>query len=153
MPIEILEGDDRIVTFANGLVAREVIVDVDDQARRLSYSARSEHIAHHNASFQVFADGEARCRVVWIADVLPHEIAASIEAMMDQGVIAMKSTLADCPVPPIHVAAFGVANETFVAGARRSLTCEARPRLSRFLQPSPQASLTDFCICLRRGRD
>ena len=89
-----LEGDDRIVTFANGLVAREVIVDVDDQARRLSYSARSEHIAHHNASFQVFAEDEASCRVVWIADVLPNQIAASIEAMMDQGVLAMTRTLA-----------------------------------------------------------
>ena len=30
-----LEGDARIVTFANGLVAREVIVDVDDEARRV----------------------------------------------------------------------------------------------------------------------
>ena len=34
-----LEGDARIVTFANGLVVRELIVDVDDGARRLVWSA------------------------------------------------------------------------------------------------------------------
>ena len=30
-----LEEGARVVTFANGLVARELIVDVDDEARRL----------------------------------------------------------------------------------------------------------------------
>ena len=34
-----LEGDARIVTFGNGVVAREVIVDMDDAARRLVWSA------------------------------------------------------------------------------------------------------------------
>jgi hypothetical protein len=29
-----MDGKDRIVTFANGLVAREVIVDIDERARR-----------------------------------------------------------------------------------------------------------------------
>jgi hypothetical protein len=87
------EGEDRIVTFANGLVAKELIVDVDDAAMRLVYSARSERLAHHNASFQVFAEGPARCRVAWIADVLPHAAAAAIGAMMDAGVNAMKRSL------------------------------------------------------------
>ncbi len=87
------EGEDRIVTFANGLVAREVIVDVDEAARRVAYSARSERLAHHHASFQVFADGVA-CRVVWIADLLPHAAAPAIAAMMDQGVAAMRKALA-----------------------------------------------------------
>jgi hypothetical protein len=59
-----LEGDARVVTFGNGLLARELIVDVDDKARRLAYSARSERLQHHNASFQVFDDGPGRCRVV-----------------------------------------------------------------------------------------
>jgi hypothetical protein len=87
------DGEDRIVTFANGLVAKELIVDVDDAAMRLVYSARSERLAHHNASFQVFAEGPARCRVAWIADVLPHAAAAAIGAMMDAGVNAMKRSL------------------------------------------------------------
>jgi hypothetical protein len=33
-----LDGEDRIVTFANGMVAREVLVDLDDEARRLVWS-------------------------------------------------------------------------------------------------------------------
>lgn len=87
------DGAERIVTFANGLVAREVIVDADDAAMRLAYSARNERLAHHHASFQVFDAGNGGCRVVWIADILPHEAAAVIDAMMDQGVLAMRKTL------------------------------------------------------------
>lgn len=87
------DGEARVVTFANGLVTREVIVDVDDAARRLAYSARSERLAHHNASFQVHEEGPARCTVVWIADVLPHGAAGPVGAMMDAGVAAMSKAL------------------------------------------------------------
>jgi hypothetical protein len=34
-----LEDDTRIVTFANGLVLRELIVDIDDEARRFVWAA------------------------------------------------------------------------------------------------------------------
>ena len=89
-----MEGDDaRIVTFGNGLTAKEIIVDRDDASRRLAWSARSERIAHHNASMQVFPDGESGARAVWIADVLPNEIAPAIAGMIDQGLAAMKKTL------------------------------------------------------------
>lgn len=44
-----VEESARIVTFANGFVAREIIVSVDDLSRRLVYSVRSERLAHHNA--------------------------------------------------------------------------------------------------------
>jgi hypothetical protein len=87
-----MDGPDRVVTFANGLCARELIVDVDDAARRLAYSARSERLAHHNASVQVFADGGG-CRIVWITDVLPHEAGARAGQMMDAGITAMRKTL------------------------------------------------------------
>jgi carbon monoxide dehydrogenase subunit G len=87
-----MDGPDRIVTFANGFVAREVIVDLDDTARRLAYSVRSERIAHHNASFQVVADG-AGSRLIWIADVLPHEAAATVGPMMGEGIQAAKKAL------------------------------------------------------------
>src|SRR3954469_4882713 len=89
-----LEGAERTVTFANGFAARELIVDLDDAARRLAYSARSERLAHHHASFQVFDAGPAHCRIVWIADVLPHEAASVVDAMMEQGATAMRKTLA-----------------------------------------------------------
>ncbi|HET7669502.1 MAG TPA: SRPBCC family protein [Burkholderiales bacterium] len=88
-----LEAGARVVTFANGFVARELIVDVDDAARRIAYSARSERLQHHNASFEVHEDGPGRCRVVWRADVLPHEAAAVVGAMMEQGAAAVSKTL------------------------------------------------------------
>jgi hypothetical protein len=88
-----MDGADRIVTFANGFVAREVIVDVDDQAMRLAYSAKSERLAHHHASCQIVDHGNGGCRVVWIADVLPHEAAMVVGTMMDAGIAAMRKTL------------------------------------------------------------
>jgi len=92
-----LEGDSRIVTFANGMVMREVIVTVDDATYRHAWSARGEPFAHHNASVQVIAEGAAKCRVVWIADLLPNEIADTVEQMVSQGLGVMKRTLEGGP--------------------------------------------------------
>jgi carbon monoxide dehydrogenase subunit G len=88
-----MDGDARIVTFANGMVVRELIVDVDDAARRLAYAAVGGRSTHHNASFQVFADGERGSRLVWVADVLPHEVAKPIGEMMEQGLRVVQQTL------------------------------------------------------------
>ncbi|GEM_PF-6861943 len=41
----------------------------------------------------VFAEGPARTRIVWIADLLPHQMAPAIEGMIEQGMIAMKQSL------------------------------------------------------------
>ncbi|MGY3532167.1 MULTISPECIES: SRPBCC family protein [Bradyrhizobium] len=89
-----LDGDVRIVSFANGTMARETLVDCDDKRRRLVYAITSERVKQHSASVQVFADGDARCRVVWIADVLPHEIAPYMDAQMDLGAAAMQAAQA-----------------------------------------------------------
>lgn len=94
-----MDGSDRIVTFANGFVAREVIVDLDETARRLAYSVRSERISHHNASFQVFAAGDG-ARLVWIADVLPAEAAVTVGGMMADGLKAAQAVLD--ALPPLH---------------------------------------------------
>jgi hypothetical protein len=89
----VMEDDDtRIVTFANGFVAREVIVDVDDRSWRLAYSVRSERLTHHNASFQVFPT-EAGSRLVWIADLLPDEAAVMVGGMMTDGLEAVGRAL------------------------------------------------------------
>src|SRR2546425_1545755 len=88
-----LEGDARIVTFGNGMVVRELIVDLDDEARRLAWSARGGRLTHHNASVQVFAEGAGRTRLVWIADLLPNELAGDVRAMIDQAAAIMKPTL------------------------------------------------------------
>jgi hypothetical protein len=90
----LLEEGARVVTFGNGLVARELIVDVDDSARRLCWAVvGSPRLTHHNASLQVYADGTDRSRVVWIADLLPDAMAAAIRAMIEQGMAVMKKTL------------------------------------------------------------
>jgi len=88
-----LEGEARIVTFANGTTARELLVDCDDERRRLVYAIVSERVKQHSASAQVIADGETRCRLVWITDVLPHEIAPYVSVQMDAGVAAMQKAL------------------------------------------------------------
>jgi hypothetical protein len=87
-----MDGDARVVTFANGLVARELIIDVDESRKRVAWSARSERLQHHNASLQAF-DEKGATRLVWIADVLPHAMAPAIAGMIDQGLVAMKRTL------------------------------------------------------------
>ena len=88
-----LDGDARIVTFANGTVAREILVDCDDNKRRLVYAIASERLKQHSASVQVLADGDGRSRVAWIVDVLPHDIAPYMDAQMDQGALAMQKAL------------------------------------------------------------
>jgi Polyketide cyclase / dehydrase and lipid transport len=88
-----LDGDARIVTFANGNVARELLVDCDEARRRLVYAVISERVKQHSASVQVYADGEARSRLIWIVDVLPDKIAPYIDAQMDQAALAMQKTL------------------------------------------------------------
>jgi len=85
-----LEKGARIVTFGNEMVVRELIVDLDDTARRLVWSASGGRLSHHNASAQVFADGDKRSRLVWTADLLPDELAGEIRTMMEHGAAAMK---------------------------------------------------------------
>ena len=81
------------MTFANGNVAREVLVDCDDERRRLVYAIANERVKHYSASVQVLADGATRSRMIWIVDVLPHEIAPYISAQMDQGALAVQNKL------------------------------------------------------------
>jgi hypothetical protein len=92
-----LEGAVRIVTFGNGMVVREPIVTLDDQARRLVWSAEGGITQHYNASVQVSANDDGTCRVVWIADFLPDSAAAAISGAIDAGMAAMKKTLDRLP--------------------------------------------------------
>lgn len=88
-----LDGEDRIVTFFNGAVVRELFVDRDEQARRLAWSVVEGPFTHHNASAQVFAESKGGTRFVWIADVLPHDTAEQTGAMMERGTKVLKETL------------------------------------------------------------
>jgi hypothetical protein len=88
-----LDGEARIVTFANGTIARELLVDCDDTSQRLVYAVISERVKHYNASVQVIADGEARARLIWVVDLLPNDIAPYIAGQMDQAALAMRKAL------------------------------------------------------------
>jgi hypothetical protein len=88
-----LDGEARIVTFANGTIARELLVDCDDSSQRLVYAVISERVKHYNASVQVTADGEARTRLIWVVDLLPNDIAPYIAGQMDQAALAMRKAL------------------------------------------------------------
>jgi hypothetical protein len=88
-----MEGDAaRIVTFGNGMTVKELIVDLDDNVRRLCWSAVGGRLSHYNASMQIFDEGEG-CRAVWIADLLPNDMAGQVAGMIDAGLASMKKTL------------------------------------------------------------
>jgi carbon monoxide dehydrogenase subunit G len=88
-----IEGDARIVSFANGLVLRELIVSLDDALRRVAYASVGGRATHHNASIQVLPDGANRCRIVWTTDLLPDTLVPDITALVNQGSAVMKRTL------------------------------------------------------------
>ena len=88
-----LEPGARIVTFGNGQVVRELIVDLNERDRRLVWAVVDGPFQHYNASAQVFDEGQTRCRFVWIADLLPNELANDVGAMMDQGLSVIKQTM------------------------------------------------------------
>jgi carbon monoxide dehydrogenase subunit G len=88
-----LEPRARIVTFANGLVVREQIVTIDDDARRLVWSASGGMLTHHNGAAQVLEDSDGRTRIVWTADLLPDSAAEAVEQLMADGMAAMQAAL------------------------------------------------------------
>jgi carbon monoxide dehydrogenase subunit G len=88
-----LESDARIVTFGNGMVVRERIVTIDENERRVVWSATGGPLTHHNGSAHAVSDGRGGTTVLWIADLLPDEAAAAIAPMMEQGAAVMKQTL------------------------------------------------------------
>src|SRR5580693_4218725 len=83
-----VEDGQRLLTFPDGHVIRELIVAVDDATRRLAYSviegARPPADYHH-ASFEVLPEGRRASRLIWTTDVLPHAVAARIRIIMERG--------------------------------------------------------------------
>jgi carbon monoxide dehydrogenase subunit G len=90
-----LHDDTRVVTFANGAIAHERLVTIDDAARRLVYSVVRSPLGstHDNSAAQVSADGAGRTTFVWTKDVLPDAIAPRVSELMDQGLASIKATL------------------------------------------------------------
>src|ERR1700735_286669 len=91
-----LEPGARIVTFINGMVLREPIVTLDDEAplrpstrggvagapivtlddeaRRLVWAAEGGRASHYNAALQVSERADGLTSVVWNADFLADDI-------------------------------------------------------------------------------
>lgn len=89
-----VEPGARIVTFANGAVVRELIIDQDDNAMRFVYAVvEGGTTTHHSASWQLFDHPEDSTRFVWISDFLPNESRDGIQTLVDKGSEAMKRVL------------------------------------------------------------
>lgn len=88
-----LEEGARVVTFVNGVVARELIVSLEEDGRRLVWSVVGGQATHHNSSFQVFAGAHGGTRLVWITDVLPDSVAVPLSAMVEAGSKAIQRAL------------------------------------------------------------
>jgi hypothetical protein len=87
------DGETRHLQFANGVTTAERIVAVDDEDKRVSWTAISERLTHHNAYAQAFSAGPNACKVVWTVDLLPDSMQAAIDTMVSAGLGAMKATL------------------------------------------------------------
>lgn len=87
-----MDKNDRIVTFFNGLVARERLITADDEDCRLVYAVVEGRASHYNAAVQVFPEGDGS-RLVWTIDLLPNELAPAIGGMMDHAAGFMKKAL------------------------------------------------------------
>jgi hypothetical protein len=89
------EPDARVVTFVDGTVVRERLVEIDDQACRLVYSVvgGSMQPESDTAIMQVVADGDDRSRFVWSHQVQPDSLAEAMGAGMDRGMSLLKQTL------------------------------------------------------------
>jgi hypothetical protein len=89
-----MDGEDRIVTFASGAVMREVLIDLDDDARRLAWSIVDGPYRHHNGVARVFPDGENGSRFVWTSDLLADdEVVELTDQSMETGIGVVKKTL------------------------------------------------------------
>ena len=87
-----LEGNSRVVTFGDGQTAREDIVSVDEDRRRVAWAIVGQQFHHYSGAARVEEDGPGS-RFIWTADLLPDEFAGNVEEMMSAGIAVVKQTL------------------------------------------------------------
>ena len=87
------DRDDRVLTFANGMEARERILAVDEAQQRVVYSVISEQMSYHRASATVTTRADGQTEFTWTAQVAPPELAPGMDEMMEVGAAAIKRTL------------------------------------------------------------
>ena len=94
-----MENDIRTVTFANGLVARERVITIDEQRRRIVYGVLGEVFEHHSASMAIVpVDGE-NCRFIWISDFSPDQRIETVQPLVEQGSRALARNIEDGTAP------------------------------------------------------
>jgi hypothetical protein len=99
-----LDGDVRTVHFANGMVLRERILDVDEAHMRIAYAViEPQGMTYHHASMEIGPAGPGRCTFVWITDFLPAEAASGLQPLIDQGADALKRNLEQAATVPSGV--------------------------------------------------
>ncbi|MFD4402491.1 SRPBCC family protein [Nocardia sp. NPDC058499] len=82
-----LDADTRTVTFADGTIVAERLVDLDPASKRVAYSIVGGHLhpAHHHASMQALPAENGKTLFVWHTDVLPEALATPIAESVEQG--------------------------------------------------------------------
>ena len=89
-----LDGDTRTARFANGMVVHERVLDLDDERRRVSYTAIDvPGMTYHHASMQILDGGPGHCQFVWTTDFLPQEMGGQLRPLIEQGAKALKANL------------------------------------------------------------
>jgi hypothetical protein len=88
-----LDGEARIVTFANGMVIVNPLSTSMTMRGGLPTPASGAGCPTTALRYRIFPMAPTAAAPVWIIDFLPHELARTIESLVDQGVVAMKRTL------------------------------------------------------------
>ncbi|MGF0319161.1 SRPBCC family protein [Nocardia fluminea] len=90
-----LDADTRTVTFADGTIVTERLIDLDPASKRVAYSVVGGHLhpAHHHASMQALPAENGRTLFVWHTDVLPDALAAPMTESVDQGSTVIQRAL------------------------------------------------------------
>ncbi|MFD6103672.1 SRPBCC family protein [Nocardia salmonicida] len=98
-----LDADTRTVTFADGTVVAERLVDLDPASRRVAYTVvgGSLHPSHHHAWMQAVPEADGRTRFIWHTDVLPETLAAPIAESVEHGATVIRSALEAGAIKPI----------------------------------------------------
>jgi uncharacterized protein YndB with AHSA1/START domain len=87
-----MEGNTRVVTFGNGMTAREDILGVDDDRMRVAWAIVGQKFHHYQGVARVEPDGDGT-KFIWMTDLLPDELAPGVEAMMAAGLDVIRKTL------------------------------------------------------------
>jgi uncharacterized protein YndB with AHSA1/START domain len=89
-----VDGEVRVVTFADGTVVHERFLSLDDDERRVGYAVVGGDVRpeHDSAEMRVVPE-EGGCRFVWTRELRPDDLGPAFQASMDRGAEVIKRTL------------------------------------------------------------